>query len=179
MSLLSLQPQMKEYILRSHVEYLPLVGELLEIDYSDDDYHLPTLKELQDKLNVSSGKLRKWLELLHDKLWDLISDQKEARLVFGEFDCWMTASYFENHIYFRIKMPSLPRVGDNINLPFARASMQGREDFFVSKIYTSVSGTGIKYEVLLGTGMFNAHEWYEDHKLFNTNIWEWKKKHRI
>lgn len=179
MSLLSLQPQMKEYILGSDVEYLPLVGELLKIDYSDDSYRLPTLKELQDKLGISSVKLRKWLELLHDELWGLISDEREARLVFGEFDCWMTASYFGNHIYFRIKMPSLPRVGDNINFPFARARMQGKEYFFVSNIYTSVSGAGIKYEVLLGTGMFNAHEWYEDHKLFHANIWEWKKKHQV
>jgi hypothetical protein len=179
MSLLSLQPQMKEYILGSDVEYLPLVGELLKIDYSDDEYHLPTAKELQGKLDVSHGKLRKWLELLHDKLWELFSDERDARLVFGEFDCWMTASYFGSHIYFRIKMPSLPRLGDNINLPFARAKMQGRVNFFVSGVYTNIYGAGIKYDILLDTGIFNAYEWYEDHKLCKTSFQEWMQKRKL
>lgn len=113
-------------LLTEEHEYNALLKAILKIKYYFDEYeHLPTLKELSADTGIKYNKVRKQIREIYDDLlfgYDKESSQGSP-FIFKEITYSFSVKGFSrSHIYFEVtQLPVVPRVGEEIQLPFFQA----------------------------------------------------------
>ncbi|WP_335967335.1 hypothetical protein [Galbibacter sp. PAP.153] len=142
--------------------YQKLLSFLLSKDfYNDDNLSIPTLKEIEAETGLKSYHVRKQIEEMYEYLYDYESG---FEFQFGKLEIFFWLNSNKKSACFKCKkMECLPRVGENITIPFLKAKM-GRDYFYVEDIRHSFEGKKHIIDVHLSPGIFNLYWNYRKHK---------------
>ncbi|MBI4947906.1 MAG: hypothetical protein HY840_16065 [Bacteroidetes bacterium] len=145
--------------------YEELLKEILKYDYYDDekDHHLASNKELQQKLNLTAGKIKKQLEQIHNNILD------EAWNHAGLFNYQMVEYDFyvqgwHNRLSFKGHIPVRPTVGESFDMPFLRAVNNGMGNFYVERVQHELTDEKQIVHVWLKSGNYNSYEQFKKDK---------------
>lgn len=163
-------------------EYKDLLDFLMAKDYyNDDDLPFPTLKQIEEATGLGTYRTRRQLETIYLELFDGFLDFKNVVINF-------TAEYFKTYGYFKCSnLTYIPRIGENIRLPFFRAKM-GTDFFYVTDIRQTFEGNTQHIEIILKGGFYNAYWHYRKHKALEIgeiglgeqyNLYEYQMKQRL
>ena len=156
-------PKLAATLLNKGKDYDALLIEILKTDYFSEDRHFPTPKELQQKLNLSYGRFRKQINLLYEDFMKSISSPDTA-LVLGDKLCEIYVHYFHLETAFYARLSVLPKVGEQMELPFIRPLFRGHDLFHVQSVTHCVVNDRIDFKMWLTVGAFNLFEHLEkDH----------------
>jgi hypothetical protein len=145
--------------------YEELLREILKYDYYDDehDQHFAGTKELQQKLNLSSSKIKKQLEQIHN---DILDEAWKHSEVFNyqkvEYDFYVQGWY--NKISFKGYIPVRPTVGESFDMPFLRAMNKGMGHFHVERVQHEFTDEKQIVHVWLKSGNYNSYEQFKKDK---------------
>ena len=143
-------------------EFSLLLEFLKEKDYlNDDDIPFPTLKLLSERLGIESTDVRKKLLKLYNKMFDyengLILEFKRVEIEF-----WV--HYLNRYAIFICRnLKHLPRIGENITIPFLRAKL-GSDYYYVEDIRHRFEGITHFIEYRLNFGTYNSYLYNRRHK---------------
>jgi hypothetical protein len=182
-----------KYLLESDKAYNPLLKLLIDMNYYyDEDVSLPTVKGLSEELNLNYGKVRKQIRLIYEDLLCLNSDEDFP--VFGvkeiSYSFSLSGRGKDQHMYFKLKsLPELPRVGEDVEIPFFKEWLDERH-FFVESIEHEFTDQGQVMHFILKPGYFSPYWHYRKDKareeqelgwkdFIDLNDWELKRKLRI
>ncbi|MET6989186.1 hypothetical protein [Sediminicola arcticus] len=179
--LLSIKDQVfKKYV--GNVEYKDLLDFLMAKDYyNEEDLPLPTLKQIEAATGLRTYRIRRQLEIIYRELLNgslefnnvVISFNVEYHKTYGHFKC-------SRLIY-------LPRIGENMRLPFLKAKM-GIDFFYVTDVRQTFEGETQFIEINLKGGFYNAYWHYRKHKALETgeiglgeqyDLYEFQMKQRL
>ena len=183
--LISIMPQIVNEF-SDNEKYKTLIDFLSTKDYyNDEDLPYPTLKQIEAETGIKSYHLRKQLKEIYDKLFDY-----EYDYVFNFDDAIIMfhAEYFKRYATIKCNnLKNLPRIGENITLPFFRAKI-GTDYFYVDDIRHHFESNKQIIEVQLKGGYFNSYWYYRKHKAFELgeigimesfNLYEHQMKERL
>ena len=94
---------------------------ILAKDYLDDDLEIPfpRMKYIEEETGLKSHMLRKLLLQMHNQIFGFTNNLK---LSFKKVLYHFTINYYGKNYYFILdKLEHLPRIGENISLPFVKA----------------------------------------------------------
>ena len=94
-----------------------LLNYLMKEDYlNDDSITLPTFKEMELQTGLKTYDLRKQLKEMYLLLFGYDTDFK---FDFSEIEIQFTLEHYKNYVSFKChRLPYLPRIGENIRIPF-------------------------------------------------------------
>jgi hypothetical protein len=145
-------------------EYDPLIDEIQTMSRP-----LPASKTLQEKLGLTAGKLRKWLEILHGDFLIAIEDNPDV-LQFTQVVHLFCAPGFRDYRTFQCRLVVTPRVGDTLYLPFL-AGVTGSSRYYVDSIEHEYEEEKVCITVYLKAGIYNQHMAYlKDQALFERKL---------
>lgn len=110
-------------------EYDPLIDEIMTLSA----FGRGTIKVLYEKLNISPGRLTKWIEDLYKDFIELIESEATV-MSFQVVRVLFCIELAEEYIAFYCQVPFLPRVGEQVDLPFVSALFNDRTALYVKKI---------------------------------------------
>ncbi|WP_439880739.1 hypothetical protein ACSX1A_16475 [Pontibacter sp. MBLB2868] len=158
--------------------------------YHDEDIPVPSLKELSEASGVKYGKVRKLIEAIYD---DLVMNY-EARPVFTfhKFRYELLIRGYSKNKFLSMEvdqLPIMPRVGEEISLPFFSAYLE-TSHFFVEKISYELEEEVQVVQIWLQAGYYNSYWHYrkdkakEEHELglmdfFRLDEFELKEKLKV
>lgn len=159
--ILSIFDQVYQEYKKDH-EFSLLLEFLKEKDFlNDDDIPFPTMKVISEKLGIESTEVRKKLLKLYDKLFDY---ENGLVLDFSNVEIHFSLKYFDQFGFFSCKeLKYLPRIGENITIPFLRAKL-GTDYFYVESIRNRFEGTTHFIEYKLNPGYYNSYLYNMRHK---------------
>ena len=102
-------------------EYLPIIQFITAKDYLDEDLDLPfpKMKDVEDATGLKSHTLRKLLLKMHSEIFTY---ERKLNLSFKKVLYHFYITYFDYSCQFTVDyLTHLPRVGDNVSLPFVSA----------------------------------------------------------
>jgi hypothetical protein len=143
-------------LFKDKVEYQSIVEYMLAKDYLDDDLEIPfpRLKDLEEGTGIKSHTLRKLLLQMHRQIFEYPNNLK---LSFNKVLYHFTINYYGKGCYFIIdKLEHLPRVGENISLPFIKA-ITHINWFYVDEIQHEFQGTTQNIHITLKVGSYNSY----------------------
>ncbi len=120
-------------LLKTKKPYEVLLKALIAKDYYyDEDLSMPTLKELSNQTGITYQKVRNQLFLIYQDL--VLADDKIAPLEFKEVEYLLSIYGRKNSLVHPVKsLPLMPRVGDNITIPYFTAYLN-THTFYVESI---------------------------------------------
>lgn len=110
-----------EVLFKDKKEYLPIIQFITAKDYLDEDLNLPfpNMKEAEVATGIKLHTLRKLLLKMHSEIFTY---ERKLNLSFKNILYHFYISYFNYSCQFTVDhLTHLPRVGDNISLPFVSA----------------------------------------------------------
>ena len=126
LSILSVKNQLYNKF-KDDEEYRLIVNYLMTEDfYGDEDLKLPTAKSIEEATGLNNYQVRKRLKNLYESIF-----QEEDKIVldFTEIEYHFFVKYFNKAQVFKVKnLKHLPRVGENLDLPFLRGKF--KTDFY-------------------------------------------------
>jgi hypothetical protein len=164
-------PKLARALLGKGKSYDMLLTEILKYDYFCDDHHFVTPKELQQKLNMSYEQFRKQINMLYDDFMRSISGTDTA-LCMGDKLCEIYVHHFQKEVTFYARLSELPRVGEQIELPFIRPII-GHDSFHVQRVTHAVLNDRQDFELWLTPGAFNLFEHFEKEKAKSEDRYDW------
>ena len=147
--------QLRE-LFKDQKQYQPIVDFILANDYLDDDLDLPfpKLKDLEQGTGIKPYILRKLLLQMHSQIFNY---ESQLRLRFDTTLYHFYIKFFNKDCYFTIdKLDSLPRIGEQISLPFVKASLDINW-FYVDGIKHEFVGRTQNIYLTLKVGEFNSY----------------------
>ena len=127
----------------SILEYL-----ILQDFYYDEDKHMPTIKEMILELNYTYSKFKKEVFRLYYDLIDEDYEEKYDLFYMNEVEYHFSLKSYNEYAHFSIKnLKEIPRVGEQIHIPFFNAKLNTRY-FYVEKI---------EHELIDGKQIINIH----------------------
>ncbi len=167
LDLLFIKIQIKE-IYKDYEKYKQLIEFMLSKDFLDYDEPIPSLKQIGIELNLKPHTLRK---LIHDLYKDIFDVEKNNFLDFSNTEIYFDLSYFENDRgYFQCKnLKHLPRVGENITIPFLKAQV-GTDYFYVERIRHTFDENIQRIDITLKSGFFNKYFHYQKHRAYELGM---------
>ena len=180
-----IREQIKD-LFKDQKEYQPIVEFILAKDYLDDDLDIPfpKLKDLEEATALKSHILRKLLLQMHGQLFGFSNNLK---LSFPKVLYHFHIKYFDKYCHLTFdKLEYLPRVGENISLPFTKAAI-GINWFFVEDIKHEFEDTTQNIYLTLTVGTNNSYWKFRKDQaielneigindLFDLNDYQLKKK---
>ncbi|WP_223550508.1 hypothetical protein [Aestuariivivens sp. NBU2969] len=153
-----------EKIFKGNQKYKELIDFMMSNDFLESDEPIPSLKQIGIDLDLKPYTLRKLIQDLYNEVFDI---EKENFLVFNKTEIYFDLNYFENDRgYFKCNnLPYLPRVGENIDIPFLHAQV-GTNYFYVDHIRHSFEADIQRIFISLKSGMYNKYFHYEKYKAF-------------
>jgi hypothetical protein len=135
-------------------DYEPLLEAILSKNYYYTENHLlPSLKELQEKIGLKYPVIRKYLNNIYTDL--LMHEEIGIDFSIKELEYIFDIVRFDKYATFVVKsIPVLPRVGDEIYLPFLNAKV-GTKWFYVYSIDHSFNDTKQSICISLRAGSYN------------------------
>ena len=115
-----IREQLKE-LFKDKIEYKPIIEFILAKEYLDNDLEIPfpKLKYSEEGIGIKPHMLRKLLLQMHNQIFGFTNNLK---LSFNKVLYYFTINYHGKNCYFILdKLEHLPRVGENISLPFIKA----------------------------------------------------------
>jgi len=167
-------PKVARSLLNKGKNYDALLLEVLKYDaLSEEDQHFPTNKELQSVLKLSPGQLRTQLEAIYEDFLNAMGDSNTA-FDFGEILVeFYVRGIFERSVTFYAKINYLPRVGENLELPFLRPIFHFNT-FNVRSVRHSLENDSQHISVSVKEGGFNLFEHLELEQAKSENRYDWK-----
>jgi len=147
---------------KGNSDFKDLLGFLMARDYyNDEDLPFPTLKQIEKETGLGTYQVRKQLETIYHDLFENPLDFKQVVInfnieynkIYANFEC--------------AKLSYIPRIGENIRLPFLMAKM-GIDFFYVSDINQTFMETTQYIDINLKGGFFNSYWYYRKHKALET-----------
>ncbi len=129
--ILSIKEQVvKEY--QGKEPYKKLIDYINAKDYyNDDNIPYPTLKQVEEETGIKSYQLRKQLKKIYENLFDYEYDYS---FNFNEIEIMISVDYFKRYASIKCNnFAHIPRVGENIRLPFLKAKI-GTDCYYVEDI---------------------------------------------
>lgn len=125
----------------------------------DKDYYynvalaFPSIKKLQSELGLSYQVIRNQLARIYDDLLDY--EENGIDFSINEVEYIFTLRYFDKYASFKLDhLPVMPRVGEEINIPFLKAKV-GTRSFYVDSIDYYIDDTKQTINISLRSGMYN------------------------
>jgi len=144
--------------------YERLLEVILTKDYyNDDETHYFSSKELQELTALPHQKIKKHMEQIHKDIFDEAFDNPEL-FNFQNVIYDFYVKGWKNSIGFKGKIPVLPRIGDDFDMPFLRAFNNGRGSFFVSRIQHQLTDTAQIITIWLEAGIYNSYAKFKEDK---------------
>ena len=167
LDLLFIKIQLKE-LFKDNEKYNQLIEFMLSKDFLESDEPIPSLKQIGIDLELKPHTLRKQIQELYDEVFNI---EKENFLKFNKTEIYFDLNYFENDRgYFLCKnLAYLPRVGENIDIPFLKAQV-GTDYFYVDSIRHSFDSNVQRIFISLKSGLYNKYFHYEKYKAYEQGI---------
>ena len=144
--------------------YKGLITFLEAKDYfNDEDIPYPTLKQVESDTGLKTHQIRKQLNEIYESLFNY-----EYTFDFNDVEIYFSVNYFERYANVKCSnLSQLPRVGENISLPFLKAKI-GTDFFYVDDIRHSLLNNQQIIDISLKVGRFNSYWYYRKHKALET-----------
>ena len=151
--LFSVSEQLRR-ILKDFPEYNVLLNYLMEKDYyNDDEIPIPTLKNIEEKTGLTSHTVRKQIK----EIYEIVFAFNIPSLQFSAIEYNFNLCYMDKYFSFTLSaLPVIPRVGENVEIPFAKAAL-GFRSFFVDNISYILVGEKQIVEIYLYAGESNQY----------------------
>ena len=151
--LLSVSEQLRR-ILKNFPKHQIILNYLLEKDfYNNDDISIPTLKMIEKETGLKPHAVRKQIQ----SMYDLVFDFDNSALEFNRIEYNIMITYLDRYFYFSMShLPIIPRIGENMDIPFARAAL-GFHSFFVDDISHTLVGNKQIVDIVLFAGEANQY----------------------
>lgn len=118
-------------------DYEELLLLLMAEDYGDPDIPIPSVSQLQEQLKVNYTTFRKLLMGIYNDLYN--HEQINIDFNIEKVEYIFSMSYFDRNAQVTLnELPVLPRVGEEITLPFFKAKLDF-EWFHVNSIHHYIS----------------------------------------
>ncbi|WP_163710278.1 hypothetical protein [Mangrovibacterium lignilyticum] len=163
--------------------------QLLGFDYFKEDGYLPiSLKEIEQTTGLPYTKIRTYLHLIYEDL--LEHEKNHLDLSVHKVEYTFSMHYFEQYAELTVNhLCVIPRVGEQVNIPFFRAKV-GTTTFFVDSIHHRLTHNKHIVEINLSPGYYNYYwkfrkdEAYEKgeisiHEYYMDNEYELKEKLKL
>ena len=131
--LIYLQVQV-EKLIKKYPKYSLIGKSICSEDYFDEnsDTPFPTMTSISRDTGLKYNMVRKSIKEIHD----LIFADDENNLIFPKVKYRFCFSFLESHFYFTLyNLAVLPRVGENIHIPFFKARLD-MQYFYVEEVIT-------------------------------------------
>lgn len=151
-----LKNQLRE-LFEGKIEYKPIVDFLLVKDYLDDDLDLPfpKMKDIEEGTGIKSYTLRKILLKMHSEIF--CYDTNRLNLKFNKVLYHFYIRFYDYRCDFTISnLSHLPRIGENIRLPFVSATMP-LTSFYVENIMYEFENDIQNITITLKVGDYNEY----------------------
>lgn len=144
-------------------EYEPLLRLILKIDPYDEDEPIPAVKTFSEKLKMPYTLIRKQLNAIYN---DLISYESDVQFNFKKAVYEFRIHGREEYLTWKVDMlDPIPRVGENISLPYFSEYLDDRNfyvksithEFFVDEHIVAISLLGGWYNLFWHFRKDEAH----------------------
>lgn len=138
-------------------QYQAIIAFLVTKDYLNDDLDLPfpKVKDVEDGTGLKTHVLKKLLLEMHNQIFGN-SNTSRLRLRFSNTLYHFAIKFYDKNCYFTIdKLEHLPRIGENIYLPFTKASLDV-SCFYVENIRHEFEGITQNVYINLKVGDYNS-----------------------
>ncbi|AVR46789.1 hypothetical protein C7S20_16815 [Christiangramia fulva] len=126
LDLLHLQDQV-ERLIKKYPKYKEIAEVLCGKDYFAEDFHIsfPTMASISRDTDLPYSRVKKYIRDIHD----LLFTDDAHNLIFNKVKYRFCFAFDEDHFEFTLNsLPVIPRVGENIYIPFFKANLN--MDFF-------------------------------------------------
>lgn len=150
-----LKNQLKD-LFKGNKEYQPIIDFLCDKDYLDDELDLPfpKLKDVEEATGLKSYTLRKLLLKMHSEVFN---SESKVNLNFKKVTYQFYIKFYDQFCYFAVDhLPYLPRIGENIRLPFTKSCIDINSFHVENIIHELVNDTQI-ISLWLKTGNHNEY----------------------
>jgi hypothetical protein len=143
-------------LFKEEKQYHLIIDFLLAKDYLDDDLDLPypKVKDIEEATGLKTHNLRKMLLEMHEQIFGFANVKS---LCFKKVLYHFNVHYYGSSCTFTIsKLEHLPRVGENISLPFIKA-ITNINWFYVEEIKHEFENTTQNVYLTLKVGEYNSY----------------------
>ena len=144
-------------LFKNNIEYKPIVEFLLAKDYLDEELNLPfpKIKDVEESTGLKAYTLRKILLKMHSEIFSY--DTNRLNLKFQKVLYHFYIRFFDYRCDFTMSSLShLPRIGENIRLPFVSAKMP-LTSFYVENIMHEFENDTQNITITLKVGDYNEY----------------------
>ena len=153
--LIYLSNQLKD-LYKGNSEYLPIIDFLYDKDYLNDelDIPFPKLKDLEEATGIKPHILRKLLLKMHNEVFN---SESKVTLNFTKVLYRFYMKFYDQSCYFEVDhLPHLPRIGENINLPFTKSCIDINSFYVENIIHELINDTQV-ISLWLKVGNYNEY----------------------
>lgn len=153
--LIYLSNQLKD-LYKGNSEYLPIIDFLYDKDYLNDelDIPFPKLKDLEEATGIKPHILRKLLLKMHNEVFN---SESKVTLNFTKVLYRFYMKFYNQSCYFEVDhLPHLPRIGENINLPFTKSCIDINSFYVENIIHELINDTQV-ISLWLKVGNYNEY----------------------
>ena len=136
-------------------KYVDFLKWMLEHDYlrTYDELSITKISKLS---GFTTAKISKYLKEIYDDIFDLNEREPDLFCKKGETKVVLHMKYYDNHCYFSISLPIIPRVHERFNFFFAKAKM-GWYNFWVKDIQYDIDNNDTDISIFLIGGILNQY----------------------
>lgn len=180
-------PSRARKLLGRNARYERLLQYLIDLNYPEvERCHVPSLKEIATDLDIKYDHVRKGVAMIYHDL-NLNFDQPTIPFELNQVLYEFTVKGFRNAIWMQVtSLPVIPRVGENIDLPFFRAHLD-TTSFYVESVQHVFRDNQQIIHIRLENGRYNLYwhfrkdkAWEEQeipfHEMIELDDWELKRR---
>jgi|GEM_PF-1787124 hypothetical protein len=167
-------PKVAQALLNKGKKYDALILELLKYDpFTEEDRHFPTNKELQAILKLTSGQLRLQLVSIYE---DFLTSMNDSNTTFNFGNIlveFYVRGYYKRSITFYARINQLPRVGEQLEMPFLKPHFNVGA-FYVQSINHTFENDAQNITIWVKEGFYNLFEHLELEQAKSESRYDWK-----
>lgn len=153
LSILSVKTQLYKHF-NTHEEYQPILNHLMNKDFlEDDNLKLPSIKSIEQATGIKYYQVRKRLNTLYESMF---KEEDALVLDFNKIEYIFFAKHYKAQTFKVKNLKHLPKVGDNIDLPFLRGKLK-TDSFYVDSIMHKFLGETQIIYIFLTSGHSNPY----------------------
>ncbi|GAB4015268.1 hypothetical protein GCM10028808_40110 [Spirosoma migulaei] len=149
-------------------EYDPLIDTITAIGEDDP---IPASKDLQVRFSISPAKLRKWIDTLYEDFLGAIRTDSTV-IQFTRLEHRICIYGSRGFISFLCQLPVIPRIGEEIDVPFIAAYTTGSGgSYYVYDIRYEFGDSEMTVNIWARQGFYNKHfEYLKDRADFEGQL---------
>jgi hypothetical protein len=155
-SLLEIPKQVQNRF-RNDEKYQPIVEFILNQKYDDDNYSLPTIKEIEQITGLRRNLLNKYLIEMYNSIVD---DELNFDYTINKTEIYFLVRHDKTYSAFRChNLSFLPKVGDNFTIPYLRTKFRF-DMFYVYDVHHNFIDDVHAIYISLKQGLYNSF-WHQ------------------